>query len=116
MVKIAVIPGDGIGVEVTDEAMKVLQVVNEKYSLGVELEHLDYGAERYLKDGTTLPEGEIDRFRKEIDAVYLGALGDPRIPDMIHGREILLGMRFELDLFINFRPVRCFSDALCPFF
>ncbi|MBT6176259.1 MAG: 3-isopropylmalate dehydrogenase [Deltaproteobacteria bacterium] len=114
MVKIAVIPGDGIGVEVTDEAMKVLQVVDEKFSLGIDLEHLDYGAERYLKDGTTLPKGEIERFRKEIDAVYLGALGDPRIPDMIHGREILLGMRFELDLFINFRPVRCFSDSLCP--
>ena len=114
MVKIAVIPGDGIGVEVTAEAMKVLNEVNKRHDLGIELEHLDYGAERYLKDGTTLPAGEIERFRKEVDAVFLGALGDPRIPDMIHGREILLGMRFELDLFINFRPVRCFADSLCP--
>ena len=75
MVKIAVIPGDGIGVEVTHEAMKVLKVVNEKFSLGIELEHLDYGAERYLKDGTTLPKGEIERFRKEITFFF----GNPSI-------------------------------------
>jgi 3-isopropylmalate dehydrogenase len=114
MTKIAIIPGDGIGVDVTAEAMKTLGVVNDKFELGLEFEHLDYGAERYLRDGTTLPEGEMDRFRSEFGAIYLGALGDPRIPDMRHGREILLAMRFELDLFINLRPVKCLSDALCP--
>ena len=114
MVKIAVIAGDGIGVDVTAEAIKVLNVVNKKHDLGIELEHLDYGADRYLKDGTTLPEGEIERFRKEVDAIYLGALGDPRVPDMRHGREILLAMRFELELYINLRPVRCLADHLCP--
>jgi len=114
MTKIAVIPGDGIGIDVTAEAVKVLRVANEKFHLGLTLEELDYGAERYLRDGTTLPAGEIERFRREFSAVYLGALGDPRVPDMRHGREILLAMRFELDLFINLRPVRCLSDSLCP--
>ena len=114
MAKIAIIAGDGIGVDVTDEALKVLRAANEKFGLRLELEELDYGAERYLKDGTTLPPGEMERFRKDFDAVYLGALGDPRIPDMRHGREILLAMRFELDLYINLRPVRCLSDFLCP--
>ncbi len=114
MTKIAVIPGDGIGVDVTQEAMKVLKVVDESHRLGIELEELDYGADRFLRDGTTLPPGEIDRFRREFDAIFLGALGDPRVPDMRHGREILLAMRFELDLFINLRPVRCVADYLCP--
>lgn len=114
MTKIAVIPGDGIGVDVTREALKVLEAVDEKHGLGIELEHLDYGADRYLTDGTTLPAGEIERFREEVDAIYLGALGDPRIPDMIHGREILLAMRFELDLYINLRPIKCLSEKLNP--
>jgi 3-isopropylmalate dehydrogenase len=114
MQKIAIIAGDGVGIEVTREAVKVLNVVNDKFRLGLALEELDYGAERYLRDGTTLPAGEIERFRRDVAAVFLGALGDPRIPDMRHGREILLAMRFELDLYINLRPVRCLADALCP--
>ncbi len=114
MPKICVIAGDGIGVDVTVEAMKVLRILNEKHALGLDIEELDYGAERYLRDGTTLPAGEMERFRNEVDAIYLGALGDPRIPDMRHGREILLAMRFELDLYVNYRPVRCLADRLCP--
>lgn len=114
MQKIAIIAGDGVGIDVTREALKVLNVVNAKFRLGLTLEELDYGAERYLRDGTTLPAGEIERIRREVAAVYLGALGDPRIPDMRHGREILLAMRFELDLYINLRPVRCLADSLCP--
>ena len=114
MPKISVIAGDGIGLDVTAEAMKVLNVVNKKHGLNLEIESLDYGAERYLKDGTTLPKGEMERFRNEVDAIYLGALGDPRIPDMRHGREILLAMRFELDLYINYRPVQCLHDRFCP--
>src|SRR5690348_3816641 len=100
MPRIAVIAGDGIGVDVTREALKVLRAVDKKYALKLQIEELDYGAERYLKDGTTLPPGELERFKKEIDAIYLGALGDPRIPDMRHGRDILLAMRFQLDLYI----------------
>jgi 3-isopropylmalate dehydrogenase len=114
MPKIAVIAGDGIGVDVTKEALKVLRAVDKRYRLNLTIEELDYGAERYLKDGVTLPAGELDRFRKEVDAIYLGALGDPRIPDMRHGREILLAMRFQLDLYINLRPVKCLADFLCP--
>lgn len=114
MKKIAIIAGDGIGIDVTHEAVKVLKAVDRRFRLGLELELLDYGAERYLRDGTTLPKGEMQRFRESVDAIFLGALGDPRIPDMRHGREILLAMRFELDLYINLRPVRCLADYLCP--
>jgi 3-isopropylmalate dehydrogenase len=112
--KIAIIPGDGIGVDVTREAVKVLSAVDARFGLGWVYEELDYGAERYLRDGTTLPSGEVDRLRSETDAIFLGALGDPRVPDMRHGREILLALRFELDLYINLRPVRCLADSLCP--
>ncbi len=114
MARIAVIAGDGIGIEVTAAALEVLRVVGKKHSVGLDIEELDYGAERYLRDGTTMPAGEIDRFRREVDAIFLGAVGDPRIPDMRHARDILLATRFELDLYVNFRPVRCLADDLCP--
>jgi len=67
----------------------VLRAADVRRQLRLELDELDYGAERYLRDGATLPNGEMDRFRREVDAIYLGALGDPRIPDIRHGREIL---------------------------
>lgn len=114
MRKIAVIAGDGIGVEVTSAALTVLKAVLHRHGERFDIEELDYGAERYLRDGTTMPAGEIERFRREVDAVFLGAVGDPRIPDMRHARDILLAMRFELDLYVNFRPVRCLANALCP--
>jgi 3-isopropylmalate dehydrogenase len=114
MVKIAIIAGDGIGREVTREALKVLRTVVRKFRLDLTVVELDYGAERYLQDGTTLPAGEIDRLRRDFDAIFLGALGDPRIPDMRHGKEILLAIRRDLDLFINLRPVHCLHDRLCP--
>jgi 3-isopropylmalate dehydrogenase len=114
MRKIAVIAGDGIGVEVTKAALEVLRAALTRHNLRFDIEELDYGAERYLRDGTTMPAGEIERFRRDIDAVFLGAVGDPRIPDMRHARDILLAMRFELDLYVNFRPVRCMTDALSP--
>jgi len=114
MQKIAVIPGDGIGIDVTVEAMKVLRRVNEKFNLDLEFVEFEYGAGYYLKTGIGLPAGQMDEFRKNYAAVYLGALGDPRIPDMRHGREILLGMRFDLDLYINLRPVKLLNERLCP--
>jgi 3-isopropylmalate dehydrogenase len=80
----------------------------------LQVEELDYGAERYLRDGTTLPAGEVDRLRAEAAAIFLGALGDPRIPDMRHARDILLGLRTQLDLYINLRPVVCLADRFCP--
>jgi len=111
--KFAFIAGDGIGVDVTIEALKVLRAVAEVEGLEIEVKEFDYGAERYLKTGEALPPGSYDHF-KTYDAIYMGAFGDPRVPDMAHAREILLGTRFELDQYINFRPVRCFSDNLCP--
>jgi 3-isopropylmalate dehydrogenase len=112
--RIAVIAGDGIGPEVVDAALEVLTVADRIFGIGMRIEKLDYGAERFLRDGTTLPSGEIERLRTGADAIFLGALGDPRVPDMRHGREILLALRFELDLFVNFRPVRCLAERLCP--
>lgn len=112
--KVAVIAGDGIGIDVTQEAIKVLTAVQEVYNLPLEVKHFDYGANRYLKDGTTIPEEQVEDFRNNYDAVFIGALGDPRVPDMAHARDILLGLRFKLDLFVNYRPVKLTDEKLCP--
>ncbi len=112
--RIAVIPGDGIGIDVTAEAVKVLDTVCEVGAFRVQRDEFDFGAERYLTTGVSMPEGIFDRFRKEYDAIYIGALGDPRVPDMAHARDILLGTRFELDLFVNHRPVKLLHERLCP--
>jgi 3-isopropylmalate dehydrogenase len=114
MTKIAIIPGDGIGIDVTREAVKIMETLRETRGISLKLTEFEFGAERYLKTGVGLPPGMIETFRREFDAIYLGALGDPRIPDMAHGREILLGLRFKLDLFINFRPVKLLDERLCP--
>lgn len=111
--RIAVIPGDGIGVDVTREALKVLTVIRDA---GVPLEwtQFDYGAEKYLATGVTLPDEEIENFRDNYDAIFLGAVGDPRVPDMKHAADILLGLRFKLDLYVNYRPIRLLDERLCP--
>jgi 3-isopropylmalate dehydrogenase len=114
MPKIAIIPGDGIGIDVTREAVKVLETMNEVASADIEMVHFDYGAEKFLTTGITLPDEQIDDFRENYDAVFLGALGDPRVPDMRHARDILLGMRFKMDLFVNHRPVKILHDRLLP--
>ena len=114
MKRIAVIPGDGVGVEVAREGVKVLSALSKARNLGLEFAHFDYGAERYLKDGTTLPDSQLEEFKKSYDAIYLGAVGDPRIPDNAHAKDILLGMRFKLDLYINYRPCRLLDVKLCP--
>jgi 3-isopropylmalate dehydrogenase len=112
--RIAVLPGDGIGVDVTREAVKVLETVRGTFSADLRIEHFDFSAERYLRDGTTLPEDAFVRFRDEFDAILVGAFGDPRVPDMAHARDILLGLRFRLDLYINLRPIRLYDDRLTP--
>lgn len=112
--RIAVIPGDGIGVDVTKEAIKLLDVLQSTHKTPIIHEIFDFGAERYLREGVGMPPGQLAKFRDEYHAVFLGALGDPRIPDMAHAREILLAMRFELDLYINLRPVRLLDDRLTP--
>jgi len=113
MARIAVIPGDGIGVDVTTEALKVLKTVR---SAGVDLtfDEFDYGADKYLATGITLPDEEIENFRDNYHAIFLGAVGDPRVPDMKHAADILLGLRFKLDLYVNYRPIRLLDENLCP--
>ena len=114
MARIAVIPGDGIGVEVTEAAMNVAQATAAAFQIPLELEWFDYGADKYLETGISLPVGALENLRDNFDAIYLGALGDPRVPDMAHAKEILLGLRFDLDLFVNHRPVKLLDERLCP--
>jgi 3-isopropylmalate dehydrogenase len=114
MYKIAIIPGDGIGIDVTEEAVKVFKLFQTEKNLPIELHHFDYGADKYLATGISMPEEQIQDFRENYHAIFIGALGDPRIPDMAHARDILLGTRFKLDLFVNYRPVRLFDPKLCP--
>lgn len=114
MKRIAVIPGDGIGVDVTREALRVLHRVNEVFAAGLEFVEFDWGAEKYLREGVSLPSGALDMLRTEFDAIFLGAMGDPRIPDMRHAADILLGIRFGLDLYANVRPVRLLHKKLTP--
>ncbi|OLC51421.1 MAG: 3-isopropylmalate dehydrogenase [Acidobacteria bacterium 13_1_40CM_65_14] len=111
--RIAVIPGDGIGVEVTAEAVNVLRRVADVFGRQIDLETLPWGADHYLKTGVTIPPNGYAMLR-EFDAVFIGALGDPRVPDNRHARDILLGTRFELDLYVNYRPVQLLDDRLCP--
>jgi 3-isopropylmalate dehydrogenase len=113
MKRIAVIPGDGIGIEVTREGVRALEAVSRLFGIDLRIDSFDYGAERFLRTGETLPAEALDRLR-EYDAILLGALGDPRIPDMKHAADILLGLRFGLDLYINYRPVRLLDERLCP--
>jgi len=112
--RIAVIPGDGIGKDVTAEAVKVLNVVGDVWGRKLDLVQLPWGADHYLESGVSLPPNGHAMLRDDFDAILLGALGDPRIPDFRHARDILLGTRFELDLYVNFRPVKLLDDRLCP--
>src|SRR6187401_3815425 len=111
--KIAVIAGDGIGKDVTAEAVKVLKSAGVAFGRRFDLEHLPWSADHYLKTGETLPAGGYQLLR-EFDAIFVGALGDPRVADNRHARDILLGTRFELDLYVNYRPVKLLADRLSP--
>ena len=112
--KIAVIPGDGIGVDVTAEAVKVIRAVGDVFGRRFEIETLPWSADHYLQTGVTIPPNGYAMLRDEFDAVFIGALGDPRVPDNRHARDILLGTRFELDLYVNYRPVKLLDARLCP--
>ena len=112
--RIAIIPGDGIGIDVTAEAAKVLQKLRGSRGLPLELVTFDWGAEKYLREGISLPEGAIEMLRREFDAIFIGAVGDPRIPSLKYAVDILLGIRFGLDLYVNQRPVKLLSRKLCP--
>ena len=112
--RIAVIPGDGIGPEVIDAALGPLDKAAAKHGFALDLERLPYSADHYLRTGETLPNGAFEHLRDEVDAIYVGALGDPRVPGNEHARDILLGLRFRLDLYINFRPCRLLHPDLTP--
>ncbi len=112
--RIAVLPGDGIGKDVTVEAVKVLEAAAERFDLPLELVHFPWDADRYLATGETMPAGALEDFRDNFSAIFIGAFGDPRVPDMKHAADILLGIRFGLDLYINFRPVKLYDPRLCP--
>src|SRR5262250_1376436 len=108
--RIAVVPGDGIGKEVIPAAIKVVAATKAP----VEFTSFDWSADRYLKDGTTVPADGFATLARDFDAIFVGALGDPRVPSNIHAKEILLGMRFKMDLYANVRPVKLLDESLCP--
>src|SRR5262249_15329869 len=112
--KIAVIPGDGIGPEVIAEGMRILERVNAARELGLQFVYFGWNADEYLRTRVSIPPGAMDDIRNNYAAVYLGAFGDPRIPDMKHAADILLGMRFQLDLYVNYRPVKLLNERLSP--
>jgi 3-isopropylmalate dehydrogenase len=114
MKRIAIVPGDGIGVEVIGEARRVLSRVQDVFGIPFQFTEFDWGAEKYLKEGVTLPPGALDMLRSDFDAILFGAVGDPRVPDNRHAADILLGLRFGLDLYANVRPIRPLHDKLCP--
>ena len=108
--KIAVIPGDGIGREVVPAAISVVRATGA----AVEFTEFDWGADRYLNDGTTVPADGFAMLGRDFDAIFVGALGDPRVKTNVHAKEILLGMRFKMDLYANVRPVKLLDERLCP--
>jgi len=125
--RIAVIPGDGIGKEVTPEAIKAIRAVlrnsgttsanSETLSSArrqIEFVEFDWGADKFLREGVTLPDGAVEMLANEFDAILFGALGDPRVPSNQHAADILLGLRFKLDLYVNARPVELFHERLTP--
>jgi 3-isopropylmalate dehydrogenase len=112
--RIAVIPGDGIGKEVIPEAVKVMKAAASAEGHDLSIVEFDWGADRYLRDGVTLPSGAIDMFHRDFDAILLGALGDARVPDNRHGADILMGLRFKLDLYANVRPCTLLDRRLTP--
>lgn len=112
--RIAFIPGDGIGIEVTAEAIRALEALVKSHHLPLDYTVFDWGAEKYLREGVSLPEGAFDMFRREYQAIFIGALGDPRVPSNQHAADILLGTRFNLDLYVNERPVKLLDARLCP--
>jgi 3-isopropylmalate dehydrogenase len=112
-IKIAVIGGDGTGPEVVREGLKVLEAVSKIENFKYELTPYDLGGERYLKTGEILPESVIDELRK-FDAIYLGAVGHPDVKPGILEKGLLLALRFELDQYINLRPVKLYPGVDCP--
>src|SRR5438445_7695233 len=112
--RVAVIAGDGIGPEVIEAAIPVLDAAADKHGVRLAWERLPYSAEHFLKTQETLPDHAFRHLRDDVDAIFVGALGDPRVPGNEHARDILLGLRFRLDLYINYRPVQLLHPDLSP--
>ena len=113
MYKIATIPGDGTGPEVTDEALKILEAVAKKDGIEYQLTHYDFGGDRYLKTGEVLPAGAVDEL-SQYDAIYLGAVGHPEVAPGILEKGLLLELRFQLDQYVNLRPVTLYPGVETP--
>jgi len=111
--RIAVIPGDGTGPEVTAEALKVLRAVSQRDGFTCELGNYDLGGERYLRTGETLPPSVLAELRT-FDAIFLGAVGHPQVPPGVLEKGLLLELRFQLDQYINLRPVKLFPGVETP--
>ena len=112
--RIAVIAGDGIGPAVVEEALRVLAAAQAAFGLAIDVERLPYGAAHFLATGITIPAGELARLARGCDALFVGALGDARVPGNEHARDILLGARRELDLYVNHRPALLLHPRLSP--
>jgi len=111
--RLAVLPGDGIGPEVTREAVETLRLVGEMRGFTLELTTYPFGAEHYLKTKETFPASALEEMRGQ-DAILLGAIGDPRLPVGMLERAIISGIRFGLDLYVNLRPIKLYAADLCP--
>ncbi|MCK6528391.1 3-isopropylmalate dehydrogenase [Myxococcota bacterium] len=112
--RIAAIPGDGIGNEVVPAGLTVMAAAARRFGFDLSWESFDYGADRYLRDGTTLPDADLAHLSEHFDCILLGAVGDPRVPGMEHARDIVLGTRTRLDLYVNLRPIKLIHESLCP--
>ncbi len=114
MRKIAIIPGDGYGPDITDEAVKVLHAIMDRSGLDLQLENFDISVNKYLKAGIAFSDEEIEDFRNDFDAIFIGALGEPQSRNMVYASEILLELISKLDLYVNYRPVKLLNEKYCP--
>lgn len=113
MYNIALIPGDGIGAEIIREGRKVIEAASYKFGIEIKWNEFPFGAEHYLKTGELLPDSSLKEI-EDMDAIYLGAVGDPRVKPGILEKEILLKARFYFDQYINLRPIRLYKGVPCP--
>ena len=111
--RIAVIPGDGVGPEVTAEGLKVLALASKLSDFSCQTTQYPFGSDHYLATKEFMPADQLDRFR-EFDAILLGAIGDPRLPPGLVERGVIAALRFGLDLYINLRPIKLYAEHLCP--
>ncbi len=111
--QIAVLAGDGIGPEVTTEALRVLRTAADACGFDYDTVEYPFGSERYLDTGELLPDSALSEFRS-MDAILLGAIGDPRVETGLVERAVIGGIRFKLDLYINLRPIKLYDERFCP--